>query len=279
MNKLFLCGKRSANKTSILDIQKHIETSLLSLITTIQKQSQENYYMFLSHIEKCNEESNGIKYNYKLNDSNKRNNDISRIKYCKYYLTHYNNKVGYSYGGNDGEFRLNTELMMYLQSWESKYVLQMLAIIVKMNESGEYPWDIPDIEKTNRGNYILDHIKKPLLTTKSSLEQIITDNYNNDLRNSIAHSEYEINTHNKTINYYNKENTYNISFVEFRTRFLYSIYLSIILFSLMEQLKYEYAKQHNNKPIQLKLPDGAIRSFVAINKANRPYYFGEHQTR
>lgn len=135
---------------------------------------------------------------------------------------------------DDNEFRLTMELMIYTHIWESKPFLKQMYRLASLAKGANYEWSV-EVPEMSKHEFIRENIRDVLKALNLSLNTVITNGFHTSLRNAFAHSEFQIDNHNKLIHL----DTYKgaswdikrISFDEWTKRFAYSALLSYHFFN------------------------------------------------
>lgn len=160
----------------------------------------------------------------------------------------------------DDEYRMNIEFLIYTHIWEAKPFLKRLYRLANLLCGKEYDWKI-QIPSIGKSNFIKNKIIKPFNASNCILGKIISDNYKTDLRNAIAHSDYQIDIISKEITYNSKTVLCNTSFNDWSIHFAYSVcfsyYFSRILTQRRKQIILDWGK--NFFTIKRPSSDGLIQ--------------------
>jgi hypothetical protein len=185
--------------------------------------------------------------------------DYTRLSFLCKFLNKY-----YSFENNkdllDDEFRMNIEFLIYTHIWEAKPYLKRLYRLANLLCAKEYEWHVK-IPGFGKSDFIKNKIAKPFNTAKCPLDKIITDNYNTDLRNAIAHSDYQINERSKKINYKSKTALCSTTFDDWSTYFAYSICLSYYFTDFVTKRRKWIIQDWGKNSFTIKIPfsDGEIK--------------------
>ena len=160
----------------------------------------------------------------------------------------------------DDEYRMNIELLIYTHIWEAKPFLKKLYRLANLLCGREYVWNIT-IPEFGKSNFIKTKIVEPLITANCTLVKIITENYNSDLRNAIAHSDYQIDINSKKIEYNSKTELCHISFDNWSIHFAYSVCLSYYFSDIIVKRRKSIIQDWGKNHFTIKMPysDGTIK--------------------
>jgi hypothetical protein len=177
---------------------------------------------------------------------------------CEFLNTYY----GFSDNGElqDNEYRMNIEFLIYTHIWEAKTFLKKLYRLANLLDGKEYDWKVK-IPTTKKSDFIKDKIVKPFNSANCLLVQTITNNYNTDLRNAIAHSDYQIDMNSKKIMYYAKKGSCTTSFDDWGVHFAYSVCLAYYFSDIVTKRRKTIIRDWGNNCFTIKMPfsDGSIK--------------------
>ncbi len=135
---------------------------------------------------------------------------------------------------DDNEFRLTMELMIYTHIWESKPFLKQLFRLASLAKGDSYKW-VVEVPEMSKHEFIREEIRDILKAKNLSLHDVITKGFHTSLRNAFAHSEFQIDNHNKLIHLHTYKGALwdlkSISFDDWTKRFAYSSLLSYHFFN------------------------------------------------
>lgn len=173
------------------------------------------------------------------------------VRYQNNYMDRLNNKI--TLNGDDLEYEMNIQMMIYCHIWESHLFLNQLERLAIIQQGKEYLWksEAPFNSKTNFINRkILDRFMK----TDERMANLIKRSYLDDLRNAFAHSTYFINGNRI---YANKNGLFegiSISFDYWDDIFVSSVLLSYHLNDMLLEIKNRYIKDAGDSPILINMP-------------------------
>lgn len=198
--------------------------------------------------------------------------DKNRIDFLTRYLQGHYEKPAFSYQGSDGIDCITIELMIYSQLWESDFFLKILARLASLSIGGDYLWrpfqDEAPKKKGSNWNWIQQSVVHPLLENDVLLGKLINDCYCSNLRNSFAHSIYDINEQFREIRYFSfnrpiqkrkrllyPEKSHKISFDDFQVIFLKAAHLSYYVNACISQCRDSELDKIDSVEI-INLPNG-----------------------
>ncbi len=188
--------------------------------------------------------------------------DYSRLKFlCDFLNKHYS---FFSFFDSkkliDDEYRMNIEFLIYTHIWEARTFLKKLFRFANLLNGEEYDWKI-QVPKYGKSVFIKDKIAKPLNNSGCLLGKIITNNYNSDLRNAIAHSDFQIDEKAKRIEYRSPKALCNMSFDNWSIHFAYSASLSYYFTHIVNERRKSIIQDWGKNYFTIKMPfsDGSIK--------------------
>lgn len=160
----------------------------------------------------------------------------------------------------DDVYRMNIEFLIYTHIWEAKPYLKRLYRLANLLCGKEYEWDVKN-QGSSKSDFIKNKIAKSFNKAKCPLDRIITDNYNTNLRNAIAHSDYQIDKRLKKINYKSKTVSCSTTFDDWSTFFAYSFCLSYYFTDFVTKRRKRIIQDWGKNSYTIKMPfsDGQIR--------------------
>jgi len=168
----------------------------------------------------------------------------------------------------DDEYRINIELLIYTHIWEAKSFLKRLTRLANLLCGNEYDWKI-EVPQIAKSNFIKKKIIDKFNDAHYLLGNMITDNYNTDLRNAIAHSDYQIDQ--RMIRYKSKIALLNIPFDDWSINFGYSICLSYYFSQIVKERRMRIIQDWGKNCFTIKMPfsDGTIKHTCIQYEENR----------
>lgn len=208
--------------------------------------------------------------------------DTTRQKFYITYLNRYYSKEGFHYiESEEGFFNINVEIMIFSQIWESTSFLKYLARLASIVEGDGYKWNM-DIPDRNLHNFIKDNIIAPLTKRGFQLGNLLRDNYTSIIRNSFAHSQYDIDMERQKIVFVHllgskQPKKEEISFDKFQKMFLYAIILDNYSFRWMQKIGECYLQNGVSDVGVVQLSNGKYIKVKIKDRFGGPYYYTEEK--
>ncbi len=160
----------------------------------------------------------------------------------------------------DDSYRLNIEFLIYIHIWEAKPFLKKIYRLANLLNGKEYDWKV-SIPNYNKSKFIRNNIIEPLNSFDNPLSQILIRTYNSDLRNAIAHSDYQLDDDLKTISFKSKSRFCNISYDEWSIKFTYSVCFSYYFIHIVTGRRKRIIEDWGRNYFTIKVPfsDGTIK--------------------
>ena len=185
--------------------------------------------------------------------------------YIRYLNRRYKND-DFKYQGDDGIDDLCVEMMIYSHVWESDAFLKhlyRLSNIVSGNEF--YDWDVSGLKF--HGHPLIMETKERFKDACPKLYKIIDASYTGYIRDSFAHSLFNVDEDARIIELYsdrvkNNLNLSRLSFDEFQAKFLYTVELSYELSRMLHETRKAVIKDWELLSKPIPLPDGKILSIT-----------------
>lgn len=182
--------------------------------------------------------------------------DITRQQFLCDFLNMYYNFADSNELLND-DYRINIEFLIYAHIWETKPFLKKLYRIANLLCGKEYDWKI-QIPNYKKSDFITKKIIAPFNNSNCDLGRLITNTYNADLRNAIAHSDYQLHEY---ITFKSKTTLYNITFDEWSIHFVYSFCFSYHFAKITNERRKRIFLDWGKNDFTIKMPfsDGTIK--------------------
>jgi len=170
----------------------------------------------------------------------------------------------------DDEYRINIEFLIYTHIWEAKSLLKKLYRLANLLCGNEYDWKIT-ISQFRKSDFINNKIINPFNIANCLLGKIIKDNYKTELRNAIAHSDYQIDIHNRRIRYKSKSGLNNTSFDDWSIHFAYSFCLSYYFLNIINERRRRIIQDIGKNCFTIKMPfsDGTRKHVLIQYEADK----------
>ncbi len=243
------------------EIEQEIVDVLNEAIDGVNKKSFEDFVLLLIH---ANYDKVIAEYPtsnlspYVIEDPSDAYIDIARQRFLTNYLNEYVDRMMHNIfiDVNIVEYEMNMQMMMYAHAWESDLLLKLLERIAKILNGEGYQWKSVLDKKISKGNFMKDHVLKPLKNAGFELASLIEYCYDNGLRNDFAHSTYYLDFDSGMICSCNggflcgKRITFN----DWEEKFAYTVLLSYHLTHSLQKLKDEFIDNYGTYPILLMRP-------------------------
>lgn len=184
-------------------------------------------------------------------------------------------------GTSEFELSLVQELKKYQDIWENGYFLRLLIQLIHLSNGEHYDWQL-NIKKSNKKKsflieqYVIEKSKQTPL-----FNELISQAYNRQLRNAIAHSQYQLIQGGILLNNVPpKDGKYTaLSFEQWERMYIQSYLLVIYIMEGLKQnsLKYFELTQNNHEggiPIIVPYKDNIWReTYIYPDKEGRVWRF------
>lgn len=193
--------------------------------------------------------------------------DETRNKFYVRYLNRRYKNDNFKYDGDEGIDDLCVEMMIYSHVWESeaflKHLLYRLSNIVSGKEF--YDWDVSGLKF--HGHPLIMETKERFKDACPKLYKIIDASYTGYIRDSFAHSLFNVDEDARIIELYsdrvkNDLNLSRLSFDEFQAKFLYTVELCYELSRMFHETRKALIKDWELLSKPIPLPDGKILSIT-----------------
>ena len=257
-------------KDKLKEIFSLCDTAIKDAMLQLGQERFDHFLLFLARGEILPHQEGINKY---VSDytSDLRENFYQR-EYCVRYLKRNYSQEGFNYDTEDDIYELITEMLIYSHIWEDVGFLKKLMRLSTLLIGEEYPWTTEEIEKHERYYTIITgQIIKPLKRKKLKLGELLECAYSSNIRNSFAHSMYEIIPYSRSIRIWGtrpREYNYNITFDDFQEKFLYTIRIWNQLFYQFEEFRL-IAAQNKMKSSVIKLPSDDGQIFLGAEMRER----------
>ena len=181
--------------------------------------------------------------------------DLTRKKFFVIYLNNYvdrlNNKI--TLNGDDLEYEMNIQMMIYCHIWESHLFLNQLERLAFIQQGKEYLW-ISETPFNSKKNFINHKIIDRFVKTDKNMVNLIKSCYLEDLRHAFAHSTYFINGNRIYANENGLFEGKSISFDYWDDIFVRSVLLSYHLNDMLLEIKNHYIEDAGDSPVEINMP-------------------------
>lgn len=240
-------------------IDFEVSNAIQEALDTICRISQPNFCLLIARAGVQPMLENIGKSRYVMDNAMDVYHDETRQQFYLNYLNANYRKGVLDYSQKDGLDKLYIEMMIYSHLWDSQRFLKDIYRISTMIAGKPYDWEL-ELEDGIAYKVMQDEIIAPLKTKGLRLGEIIESSYSSHIRNSFAHSLFDIDTHSREIQLRSKhiknyEDTF-LSFSAFQDKFLHSIFLCYCLTNIIEQNRLEAAKANAAITDVFLAPDG-----------------------
>lgn len=173
------------------------------------------------------------------------------VRYLNNYVDRLNNRI--TLKGDDLEYEMNIQMMIYCHIWESHLFLNLLERLAIIQQGKGYLWK-SEAPFNSKKNFINHQIIGRFIKTDKNMTHLIESCYVEDLRNSFAHSTYYINGNRI---YANKNGLFegiSISFNYWDDIFVRSVLLAYHLNDMLIDIKNCYVDEVGYAPIVIDMP-------------------------
>ena len=248
------------NNMSILHkIDNEVSSAIDEALVALYRVSQPNFSLLIARAGVLPILENIGKSRYVVDDAMDSYHDETRQQFYLNYLNANYRKGVLDYTEKDGLDKLYIEMMIYSHLWDSQRFLKDIYRIAAMIAGKPYDWEL-ELEDGISYKVMQEEIIKPLKAKGLRLGEIIDSSYSSHIRNSFAHSLFDIDTHSRKIQLRSKhiKNSENslLSFDVFQDKFLHSIFLCYCLTNIIENNRLEAAKANTAITDAFFTPDG-----------------------
>ena len=227
------------------EIDYKVSSAIEEALAALCKVSQPNYCLLIARagVEPMLERIGKSKY--VMDNAMDVYHDETRQQFYLNYLNVNYRKGVLNYTEKDGLDKLYIEMMIYSHLWDSQRFLKDIYRIATMIAGKPYDWEL-DLEDGLSYKVMKDEVITPLKEKELKLGEIIESSYSSHIRNSFAHSLFDIDAHSRTIHlrsrHIKKYEDSLLSFDAFQDKFLHSIFLCYCLTNIIEHYRLEAAK-------------------------------------
>ena len=230
----------------IFDIQNNIQIAINEAFDKAINASKDNFIAFLAEGDYLVQLKQSGKCPFVVDYKGDIPFDIKRHEFmCRYLNKHYIENAT-DYPGAEGIDRILVEMMIYTHIWESYYFLKHLMRLAQLSIGKDYPWKV-EIPDGGKYDFLQKTVIKPTKNRGLLLGEIVESSFSSYLRNSFAHSRFNIYENTKEIYYGcnvdNKTTKRRISFDDFQKKFYQSAFLSYYFVNMIGEYKSDLMKQ------------------------------------
>lgn len=228
-------------------------------LVTLSRISQPNYCLLIARAGVLPMLENVGKSRYVMDCAMDVYHDETRQQFYLNYLNANYNKGVLNYTEKDGLDKLYVEMMIYSHLWDSQRFLKDIYRISTMIAGKPYDWEL-DLEDGLSYKVMKDEVITPLKEKGLKLGEIIDSCYSSHIRNSFAHSLFDIDIQSRKIHLRSKHIKNNedaiLTFDTFQDKFLHSIFLCYCLTIIIDTYRLEAAKANTAITDAYLAPDG-----------------------
>lgn len=241
------------------EIDFKVSSAIEEALAALCKVSQPNFCLLIARAGVQPMLENIGKSRYVMDNAMDVYHDETRQQFYLNYLNANYRKGVLDYSQKDGLDKLYIEMMIYSHLWDSQRFLKDIYRIATMVAGKPYDWEL-ELEDGISYKVMQEEIIMPLKTKGLRLGEVIDASYSSHIRNSFAHSLFDIDTQSRKIQLRSKHiKNYEesiLSFDTFQDKFLHSIFLYYCLTNIIEQNRLEAAKANAAITDAFLAPDG-----------------------
>ena len=181
--------------------------------------------------------------------------DLTRKKFFVRYLNNYIDRLknGVTMSGDDMEYEVTTQLMIYSHIWESHLFLNQLARLAGIQQGKPYLWKTK-LKQDGKKNFINRQIIDVFVKTDEAMTYLIKQCYSDVLRNAFAHSTYYIDGGMLQPNQDMIFDGPSISFEQWEEIFVRAVLLSYHLNDMLLEERNHFIEINGDGPIVIEMP-------------------------
>jgi len=241
------------------EIEAKVNNAIEEALLSLSRISQPNYCLLIARagVEPMLETIG--KSRYVMDNAMDVYHDETRQRFYLNYLNANYSKGVLDYTEEDGLDNLYIEMMIYSHLWDSQRFLKDIYRIATMIAGRPYDWEL-GIEDGLSYKVMKDEVIVPLKTKGLKLGEIIESSYSSHIRNSFAHSLFDIDVHSREIHLRSKHiktlEDSLLTFDAFQDKFLHSIFLCYCLTNIIDIYRLEAAKANTAITDVFEAPNG-----------------------
>jgi len=258
------------------EIEQEIASAIEEALVVLAKTSQPNYCLLIARggVEPMLERVGKSKY--VMDDAMDVYHDETRQQFYLNYLNANYRKSVLNYTDKYGLDKLYIEMMIYSHLWDSQRFLKDIYRIATMIAGKPYDWELV-LDDGLSYKVMKEEVITPLKEKELKLGEIIESSYSSHIRNSFAHSLFDIDEHSRTIHlrsrHIKKYEDSLLSFDAFQDKFLHSIFLCYCLANIIEHYRLEAAKANTAITDAFIVPNGRkMQLFGEVIESKGKYY-------
>lgn len=181
--------------------------------------------------------------------------DLTRKKFFVRYLNHYADRLNnhISLNGEDLEYEVNIQLMVYCHIWESHLFLNQLERLALIQQGKDYLWK-SEVPYNSKKNFILHKVIERFEKTDNAMANLIKQSYSDDLRNAFSHSTYFIQGNRIQASKDSLFSGSTVYFEEWDDMFVRSVLLSYHLNDMLLEERNHFIEINGDGPIVIDMP-------------------------
>ena len=227
------------------EIEFEVSSAIEEALFMLSKISQPNYCLLIARADVEHMLERIGETGYVMDSAIDFYHDETRQQFYLNYLNANYRKGILNYTEEDGLDKLYVEMMIYSHLWDSQWFLKNLYRIATMIAGKPYEWDL-DLEDGLSYRMMKDEIIEPLKAKGLKFGEIIDSSYSSHIRNSFAHSLFDIDLHSRKIHLRSKHiknwEDSILTFDAFQNKFLHSIFLCYCLTNIINHNRLEAAR-------------------------------------
>lgn len=190
-----------------------------------------------------------------MEDGHDRLMDLARKRFFARYVNDYVDRLknGILLSGDDLEYEVNIQLMIYSHIWESHLFLNQLVRLAVIQQGNPYLW-ITKLPQGSKKNFIYRHIIGEFEKTDKAMTRQIKLCYSEVLRNAFAHSTYYIGGGRIQFNKNEVFEGPSLNFEQWEEVFVRSMLLSYHLNAMLLEEKNHFIENNGDNPIVIDMP-------------------------
>lgn len=162
-------------------------------------------------------------------------------------------KKGNILSGDDLEYEITTQLMIYSHIWESHLFLNQLARLAGIQQGKPYLW-ITKLPQGSKKNFITRQIIAEFKNTDEDMRHLIEMCYSDAFRNAFAHSSYYIDNGRLQPNKDMVFDGPSFSFEQWEEIFVRAVLLSYHLNDMLLEERNHFIEINGDGPIVIYMP-------------------------
>ena len=273
---------RKSEMSVLQAIDNEVGSAIEEALLTLYEISQPNFCLLIARagVNPIQENIEGVRY--LMDNVWDVYHDETRQQFYLNYLNANYSKGVLNYTENDGLDKLYIEMMIYSHLWDSQRFLKDIYRISTMIAGKPYDWEL-DLEDGLSYKKMKDEIITPLKAKGLKLGEIIDSCYSSHIRNSFAHSLFDIDIQPRVIHLRSKHiknyEDSRLTFEAFQDKFLHSIFLCYCLTNIIDINRLKFAKANKAITDVFEAPNGKkMQLFGKVMESKGKFYPHFHGT-